>query len=66
MEDETKQNARERLEAEKARLDKLPLSSAYAAHRRRCVSRALELLNVTRLSSEAEDELAQLLGTLSM
>lgn len=66
-----------RLECENVRLSRLPSTSAYAVHRRKCVSRAIELLQVilTDRSNEsnslqgkdyAADELSELLETLSL
>ena len=53
------------LEAELARLAKLPSNSAYAVHRTAVARRALELLSKQRNEAEA-DELERLLGGLSL
>jgi hypothetical protein len=53
------------LDAELARLAKLPSNSAYVVHRTAVARRALELLSLQRTSDEA-DELERLLGGLSL
>ena len=53
------------LQAELARLQRLPPRSAYATHRRACVERALALLAAPRNATE-EDELTRLLSGLCM
>ena len=53
------------LEAELARLAKLPQNSTYVVHRTACASRALQLLSVPR-TVEVADELERLFGGLSL
>jgi hypothetical protein len=53
------------LDAELARLAKLPSNSAYVVHRTACASRALQLLCAPR-TAEVVDELERLLGGLSL
>ena len=54
------------LQAELARLAKLPRNSAYAIHRTACATRALELLDLQARSATQTDELERLLGGLSL
>ncbi len=53
------------LQAELARLARLPANSAYAQRRAACCRRALQLLAAARTAAEA-DELERLLGGLSL
>jgi hypothetical protein len=62
-----------RLTAERERLGRLPVNSAYAVHRKRCVDRALAILSPPDSGAafaapppEALDELSALLNSLSM
>jgi uncharacterized circularly permuted ATP-grasp superfamily protein len=59
-----------RLESELTRLARLPAGSSYAVHRKRCVTRALQLLYGARKqdhqTQDLNDELATLLGSLSL
>jgi hypothetical protein len=59
---------RARLVAERERLSLLPRTSAYVAHRLKCVARALELLieDECAQSPGVGDELAGLLGSLTL
>jgi hypothetical protein len=65
---EERQALRARLVAERERLDLLPRTSGYVAHRQKCVARALELLSEDErsMSPEVGDELTGLLSSLTL